>query len=70
MEADLAREILQSKGIPCIRSGEGAANVLPVLDVHLLVREEDAERAAAVLEEFLDTDSAADSDKDDSTEGA
>ncbi|MGA3164604.1 MAG: DUF2007 domain-containing protein [Terriglobia bacterium] len=69
MDADLARNILQSQGIPCVQSGQGAANVLPVLDVHMLVREEDAERAATVLEEYLDTDTAADTDGGDSTEG-
>jgi hypothetical protein len=70
MDADLARNILQSQGIPCVLSGEDAAEMLPVLDVHLLAREEDAERAAAVLEEYLDTDTAAEKDEEDSTEGA
>ena len=60
MDADLARNILQAQGIPCVLSGEGAANLLPVLDVHLLVREEDAERAALVLQEYLDTETTAD----------
>ena len=69
MDADLARNILQSQGIPCVHSGEGAANLPPVLEVHLLVREEDAERAATVLEEYLDTDTAADTDGGDSIEG-
>jgi hypothetical protein len=62
MDADLARSILQAQGIPCILSGEGAANMLPVLHVHLLVREEDAERAARVLQEYLDTETAADTE--------
>jgi hypothetical protein len=59
MDADLARNILRAQGIPCAPSGEGAANLLPMLDVHLLVREEDKARAARVLEEFLDTDATA-----------
>ena len=70
MDADLARNILQSQGIPCVLSGEGSAEMLPVLDVHLLAREEDAERVAALLEEYLDTDTTADADEEDSTEGA
>jgi hypothetical protein len=69
MDADLARNILQSQGIPSVLPGETSAELLPVLDVHMLVREEDAERAATVLEEYLDTDAAADTDGDDSTEG-
>jgi hypothetical protein len=69
MEAELARNILQSQGIPCVQSGEGAANLLPVLDVHLLVREEDVERAAVVLDEYLDTNTAANTEGDDPTEG-
>lgn len=62
MDADLARNILQAQGIPCVLSGEGAANLLPVLDVHLLVREEDAEGAARVLQEYLDTETTADTE--------
>jgi len=56
MNADLARNFLQSQGIPCILQGETSAELLPVLDVPLLVREEDAERAARVLEGYLDAD--------------
>ncbi len=54
MDADVARNILQTQGIPSLPSGEGGAEILPVLDVPLLVREEDLEKAARVLEEFLD----------------
>lgn len=53
MEADLARNILQSQGIPCLLQGETAAEVLPVLDIPLLVREEDAPRAAQILEDYF-----------------
>lgn len=52
MEADLARSILQSQGIPALLQGEMSAEVLPVLDVPLLVREQDAARAAQILEEY------------------
>ena len=56
MDADLARNILRAQGIPCVLPGETSAKLLPVLDVPLLVRGEDAEKAARVLEEYLDTD--------------
>ena len=56
MDADVARNILESQGIPSILQGENSAEVLPVLDVPLLVREEDAERAERILKEYLDAD--------------
>jgi hypothetical protein len=55
MDADLARNILQTQGIPSLPSGEGGAEVIPVLDVPLLVREEDLEKAARALEDYFDT---------------
>jgi hypothetical protein len=55
LEADVARNILQSQGIPSIVPGETSLELLPVLDVPLLVREEDAERAASILQNYLDT---------------
>lgn len=63
MDADLARNILRSQGIPCVLSGETSAEMLPVLDVPLLVREEDAQKAARVLEEYLDTDATVGADE-------
>ncbi len=59
MNADLARSILQSQGIPCILQGETSAELLPVLDVPVLVREQDAERATRILEGYFDLDSPA-----------
>ena len=56
MEADLARNILQSQGIPSLVQGETAAELLPVLDVPLLVREEDAGRAERILMEYADAE--------------
>jgi len=53
MEADLARNILQTQGIPSLPSGEFAAKYIPVLDVPLLVREEDLEKATQALEDYL-----------------
>ncbi len=54
MDADLARNILETEGIPCLLPGETSAEVLPVLDVPLLVREQDAERATELLKGYLD----------------
>jgi hypothetical protein len=56
MNADLARNILQSQGIPCFLQGETSAEMLPVLEIPLLVRVQDTERAARVLEGYLDAD--------------
>ena len=55
MDADLARNILQSQGIPSLLQGESSAEVLPVLDIPLFVREEDVPRAERVLKDYLDT---------------
>jgi len=55
LDADLARTLLQNQGIPCVLAGEVAAELLPVLDVPLLVREEDAERAAQLLTGYFDS---------------
>ena len=56
MDADLARNILQSQGIPSLLQGETSAEVLPVLDIPLLVREEDAEHAERILKDFLEAE--------------
>jgi hypothetical protein len=56
MDAELARNILQTQGIPSTISGEGLADPFPVSDVHLLVREEDAEHAERILKEYLDVE--------------
>jgi len=55
LEATLAKNLLESQGIPCALPGEVVAETLPGVDaVQLLVREEDAARAAAILESYLD----------------
>ncbi len=56
MDADLARNILQSQGIPSLLQGETSAEVLPVLDIPLLVREEDAAHAERILKDFLEAE--------------
>jgi hypothetical protein len=55
MEADLARNLLASEGIECMLPGNIAAQTIPIFDVDLLVREEDAERATSLLAEYLDS---------------
>ncbi|MGA2476022.1 MAG: DUF2007 domain-containing protein [Terriglobia bacterium] len=56
LDADVARKILQSQRIPSLVPGETSAGLLPVLDVSLLVREEDTEQAARILQEYLDSE--------------
>jgi len=69
MDAELARNILQTQGISSALSGEGLADPFPVMEVHLLVREEDAERAERFLQEYLDTASPADPAAPEASEG-
>jgi len=58
LDAELARNILQTQGIPSLVPGETSVELLPVLDVSLLVREQDAEHAASILRDYLDTEAA------------
>ena len=53
-EGELAKNLLKCQGIPSLLSGEFSALLVPTLDVPLLVREEDAERAAQILRDYLD----------------
>lgn len=56
LEADLARNLLRTQGIPCVLPGEFSAETLPGVDVvQLLVREEDGERAAEILSSYFDS---------------
>jgi len=55
MDSELAKNVLAGEGIKCALTGEGAAEILPGVDlVQLMVRKEDAERASEVLESFFD----------------
>jgi hypothetical protein len=54
LDADLARNLLQASRIPSILPGETSAEMLPFLEIPLLVREEDAERAASILKDYFD----------------
>ena len=69
MDADLARNILQSQGIPSLLQGETAAEVLPVLDIPLLVREEDAAHAERILKDFLEAEVQMSPEETDPAEG-
>ncbi len=51
-DAELAKNLLESEGIPCVLIGANAARMYPGLDGRLMVREEDAERAARILKEY------------------
>jgi len=53
LDAELARGLLAQEGIECEIPGEVAADTFPFLEVQLLVREEDANRAAQFLESTL-----------------
>jgi Putative prokaryotic signal transducing protein len=63
MEAHLAKSWLESEGIPCVLPGETSVGMLPVLDVPLLVREEDADEAAQILKNYLESNTAEQDDE-------
>ena len=54
-DAEMAKNLLESEGIPCILSGANAAWLYHVFEVPLMVREEDAEEASRILKEYLDS---------------
>ena len=54
LDADLARNLLQARRIPSILPGETSVEMLPFLEIPLLVREEDVERAKGVLSDYFD----------------
>lgn len=58
LDADMARNILKTQGIPSFVPGEISLGLLTVLDVSLLVREDDVERAAEILRDYLDSETA------------
>ena len=56
LDANLARNILETQGILCVLPGEASAEMLPGVDpVQLLVRSEDAEEAAEILQSYIDS---------------
>jgi hypothetical protein len=55
LDAQLAREILKTEGIPCVLPGERAPDIYPATElVQLLVFKKDAARAAEILQNYLD----------------
>ncbi len=57
LDADLAKNLLKSQGILCVLPGEVTAETLPGVDmVQLLVRKEDAPRAAQILASYMDSE--------------
>ena len=54
LDASLARNLLKARGIRSVLGGETSAEMLPVLEVSLMVREEDADRAAEILRNYFD----------------
>jgi hypothetical protein len=69
LDAELAMNILQTQGIASTIAGEGLSDPLPVTDVVLLVREEDAERAERVFKNYLDAEVPAAPEEQGSAEG-
>jgi hypothetical protein len=53
LEADLAKNLLEVHRIPSMLSGDLVAGPFPGFPVVLLVREEDAKRAARILKDYL-----------------
>lgn len=54
LDASLARNLLRAQGIRSALGGEASAEVLPVLQVSLMVREEDSDRAEEILRNYFD----------------
>ena len=54
LDASLARNLLRASGIRSVLDGETSAEVLPVLEVSILVREDEADRAAEILSNYFD----------------
>jgi len=69
LDADLARNILETQGIPCVLAGGTMAEMLPGVDpVQLLVSREDAEEAAEILQSYIDSPPSTGSDTQDTPE--
>lgn len=57
LDADLAKNLLEAQGILCVLPGEFTAETLPGVDVvQLLVRKEDVQKAARILESYMDSE--------------
>jgi hypothetical protein len=54
LDANFARNLLRARGIRSVLGGDASAEMLPVLEVSLMVREEDADRAKEILHTYFD----------------
>lgn len=55
MQADLARNLLATEGIPCVLPGQVMGEILPGVEpIQMLVDERDAARADAILQAYLE----------------
>jgi hypothetical protein len=54
LNAELARNVLDAEGIPCVLLGEFASRVSPVHGVLLRVERKNAVLAAEILESYFD----------------
>ena len=56
LDANVARNILETQDIPSVVAGGAVAEMLPGVDpIELLVRSEDAEEAAEILQSYIDS---------------
>ncbi len=55
LDAELARNVLEAEGIPTIFPGETSIEMLPFLEISLLVSDEDLPRATQILKDYFDT---------------
>jgi len=69
MEAEVARGVQESQGILCALSGDVAGELFPVMDIHLLVREEDVARAERILQDYADAEIPSAPEEPDPAEG-
>ncbi|MGH9344169.1 MAG: DUF2007 domain-containing protein [Terriglobia bacterium] len=55
MQADLARNLLETESIPCVLQGQVMGEILPGVEpIQMLVHESDAGRADDILTAYLD----------------
>jgi hypothetical protein len=55
LDAKLAESVLEVVGIECFVPDDGAVEPIPFFEVHLMVREADADKAREALETYLDS---------------
>lgn len=72
LDAQLARNVLETQGIPTILPGEASLELMPFLEVSLLVSEDDLPRATQILKDYFDSSrpSIVEANTDDSSSGS